>query len=57
MSHSYLILGAGKQGVAAAYDAVIFGDASRVTLADASAPPVEQALRRLKKLIKIEQGA
>lgn len=52
MSYSYLILGAGKQGVAAAYAAILFGNASKVTLADSSAPPVEQALRRLKKLLK-----
>ncbi|OGR88398.1 MAG: hypothetical protein A3A86_03635 [Elusimicrobia bacterium RIFCSPLOWO2_01_FULL_60_11] len=51
MGHSYLILGAGKQGVAAAYDAVLFGNASKITLADASAPPVKAALRRLKKLL------
>ncbi|MGA8492329.1 MAG: saccharopine dehydrogenase C-terminal domain-containing protein [Terriglobales bacterium] len=34
MAHSYLVLGAGRQGIAAAYDLARFGDASRVTLAD-----------------------
>jgi len=34
MAYSYLVLGAGRQGVAAAYDLARFGNASRVTLAD-----------------------
>ena len=50
--YSYLILGAGKQGVAAAYDAVLYGNASRVTLADSSTPWVKAAVLKLKKLLK-----
>ena len=34
MPYSYIVLGAGRQGVAAAYDVALFADASRVTLAD-----------------------
>jgi lysine 6-dehydrogenase len=34
MSFCYLVLGAGRQGIAAAYDLAKFGDAARVTLAD-----------------------
>jgi lysine 6-dehydrogenase len=49
---SYLILGAGKQGVAAAYDAILYGNASRVTLADSSAPLVKAAVTRITKLLK-----
>jgi lysine 6-dehydrogenase len=35
MSFSYIVLGAGRQGIAAAYDLALFGDAARITLADA----------------------
>src|SRR5579864_8162311 len=34
MAYSYLVLGAGRQGVAAAYDLARFGNAPRVVLAD-----------------------
>jgi lysine 6-dehydrogenase len=34
MAYSYLVLGAGRQGIAAAYDLALFGEASKVTLAD-----------------------
>lgn len=34
MAYSYLVLGAGRQGIAAAYDLARFGEASQVTLAD-----------------------
>ena len=50
--YSYLILGAGKQGVAAAYDTLVFGRAARLTLADSSMPLVKAALARLTKLLK-----
>ena len=50
--YSYLVLGAGQQGVAAAYDLLVFGNASKVTLADAKTSSVEYALRSLKKLLK-----
>lgn len=34
MAYSYIVLGAGRQGVAAAYDLALFGEASQVMLAD-----------------------
>lgn len=49
--YSYLILGAGKQGVAAAYDVIRFGNAEKVTLADASFSFAKKAVERLKKLL------
>ncbi len=52
MDYSYLILGAGKQGVAAAYDVAAFGRARRVTLADHSMPLVRDGVARLKKLLR-----
>jgi lysine 6-dehydrogenase len=48
---SYLILGAGKQGLAAAYDAALFGQARRVVLADGHFSAAKQGVARLKKLI------
>jgi lysine 6-dehydrogenase len=36
MSYAYAVIGAGRQGVAAAYDLGTFGDASRVLLVDAN---------------------
>jgi lysine 6-dehydrogenase len=37
MSFTYAVLGAGRQGVAAAYDMIRFGDAMEVILADRDA--------------------
>ncbi len=56
--YSYLILGAGKQGVAAAYDVAVYGQARRVTLADCSTPLVKEGVSRLKKLLgsKLKQN-
>jgi lysine 6-dehydrogenase len=50
--HHYIVLGAGRQGVAAAYDLLQFGEADSVTLADADAKIVEAAAQRLRALVK-----
>src|SRR5882724_5255243 len=50
--YSYLILGAGKQGLAAAYDLIKFGRASRLTIADGSPEAVRAAVRRLHQLLQ-----
>jgi len=47
---SYIILGAGKQGVAAAYDVIRFGQAARITLADTSRGFARTAVRKLKRI-------
>jgi lysine 6-dehydrogenase len=47
---AYLILGAGKQGVAAAYDVIRFGHAARVTLADTSPVYAQAAVRKLRRI-------
>lgn len=46
----YLVLGAGMQGVAGAYDLIVHGGASRVDLVDADGARLETALARLRKL-------
>lgn len=50
MTYSYLVLGAGRQGTAAAYDLLRFGDAQQVTLADADLACAEQSAVRLARL-------
>lgn len=47
---SYLIFGAGKQGVAAAFDVLRFGEAARLTIADSSLPFAKAAVRKLHRL-------
>ncbi len=51
MSHRYLILGAGRQGTAAAYDLVVRGDAQTIVIADASAEAAKAAAARVNALI------
>lgn len=46
----FAVLGAGKQGTAAAYDFLKFGDAEEVIMADASLDVAEHAAARLRKL-------
>jgi lysine 6-dehydrogenase len=48
--YAYLVFGAGRQGTAAAYDLVRFGDAARVTLADADLAVATAAAERVARL-------
>jgi lysine 6-dehydrogenase len=49
-SFAYLVLGAGRQGAAAAYDMARWGEASRVVLADRDLDIARQAARRVNSL-------
>ncbi len=51
MSFSYIVLGAGRQGIAAAYDLAKFGEASRVTLADADGTAAKSGAGRVNQLM------
>ena len=51
MSYNYAVLGAGRQGAAAAYDMARWGDAARVTLADYDLAVARQAAERVNDLI------
>jgi lysine 6-dehydrogenase len=51
LGYSYLVLGSGKQGLAAAYDILLRGQAIRLTLADTSLPAAQAAVHRLHKLL------
>lgn len=49
---SYLVLGAGRQGTAAAYDLARWGGAGRIILADRDRAVAEQAAARVNDLMK-----
>ena len=49
--YAYLIIGSGKQGLAAAYDILLHGEATRLTLADGSLAAAQSGVHRLKKLL------
>jgi lysine 6-dehydrogenase len=51
MSFSYIVLGAGRQGIAAAYDLARFGDAQRIVLADAAFDIAKAAADRVNHLL------
>lgn len=51
MNFHYVVLGAGRQGVALAYDLAKNGQARRITLADASAAAASAACARLTRLL------
>ncbi len=52
MAYSYLVLGAGRQGVAAAYDLARFGEASQVTVADVNRERAQTAAERVNHLLR-----
>jgi lysine 6-dehydrogenase len=51
MSYTYAVLGAGRQGTAAAYDMARWGDAGRVILVDYDLEVAQKAAERVNKLI------
>lgn len=50
MSFSYVVIGAGRQGVAAAYDLAVFGEAGRMLFVDASEEAAHQAAATINRL-------
>jgi lysine 6-dehydrogenase len=50
MSFTYAVLGAGRQGVAAAYDMIRFGDAGAVLVADRNGDLAAEAAERVNQL-------
>lgn len=51
MTRVYVVLGAGRQGVAAAYDLAVFGGATELRLLDVSEVAATRAAERLNELI------
>ena len=49
--YTYLILGAGRQGTAAAYDLAVHGQAEKIYLADADLRTARQAAERVNQLV------
>lgn len=58
MSHHYAVIGAGRQGLAAAYDLALYGEASCVTLMDSNEKAAQSASVRINRLVgrQIAQG-
>ena len=56
MGYRYAVLGAGRQGTAAAYDMVRFGDADSVLLADNDQERAEAAARRVNELTHTQKA-
>jgi len=56
--YSYLVLGSGKQGLAAAYDLLKYGNTAQLTLADGDLGAARAAVLRLRKLLgsKLRKG-
>lgn len=57
MTYQYVILGAGRQGAAAAYDLARFGEASRIVLADVHMEAAQQAAARINRLVERDVAA
>jgi lysine 6-dehydrogenase len=51
MNYTYAILGAGRQGVAAAYDIALFGDAAAVMLADVNLAVAKAGAEQVNRLL------
>jgi lysine 6-dehydrogenase len=49
--HTYIILGAGRQGTAAGYDLAKFGNAAKIIMADASPEAAQNAVKRINDLV------
>jgi lysine 6-dehydrogenase len=56
MSHRYVVLGAGRQGVAMAYDLARLGDADAVVVADVDGGLSRQSVARLRALLPEQAG-
>lgn len=51
MGYKYAVIGAGRQGIAAAYDMGKFGDADEIILVDSQERVAETAAKRINKLL------
>ena len=51
MPYTYVVLGAGRQGIAAAYDMACWGDARRIILADRDLEVAQRAAERVDTLV------
>jgi lysine 6-dehydrogenase len=49
--YNYVVIGAGRQGTAAAYDLMRWGEAERVVLADADADVAQASAGRVNKAL------
>ncbi len=56
MGYRYVVLGAGRQGTACAYDMIKFGEAESVLLADSSLAVAQAAAERVNMLLKTDKA-
>jgi lysine 6-dehydrogenase len=56
MGYSYVVLGAGRQGTACAYDLLKHGEGERVILADQSRTVAEAAAQRVNHLLDVDRA-
>ncbi|MCK4239450.1 MAG: saccharopine dehydrogenase NADP-binding domain-containing protein, partial [Candidatus Lokiarchaeota archaeon] len=54
MGYIYAVLGAGRQGTAAAYDMAKFGDAEKVIIADKNLDQARKAAERVSNLLNVD---
>ena len=54
MTYQYAVIGAGRQGTAAAYDLAVHGEAEHIILADYSLEVAQQAAQRINDLVQRE---
>ena len=52
--NKYCILGAGKQGTAALYDILLYGNPSHILLLDSSSQSIDLCLEKIKKIINTD---
>ena len=50
-NYTYLVIGSGRQGTAAAYDMALWGGARRVTLTDSDPAAAQRAARRINQML------
>lgn len=55
MGYNYVVLGAGRQGTAAAYDMIKFGDANKVIIADKYKRNAETAANKVNTLLNVQK--
>src|SRR5689334_9907448 len=51
MQYAYTVFGAGRQGIALAYDLALRGEAARVVLAEQDEAALQRAMQRLRELL------
>jgi len=54
MTYNYAVIGAGRQGTAAAYDLIKYGDAKKVLLADKDLNHAQRSVKKVNELLGVD---